>query len=389
MFPTISDLIKYFTGIYIPLPVQTFGFFMAISFAAAYFTTSSELKRKTDQGLVNFVQRTITKFKSVTPGAYITNCILNALIGFKLVEAILDYQSLVDNPQLFILSTKGSWIGLIAGGILGLVNTYRDALKLRGTTPETSINEVPAHELMWNITAIAGIFGLLGAKIFHNLEYLDELLNDPINALLSFSGLTFYGGLIVASFAVLYYTNKKKIPTLHMIDAAAPGLMLAYGIGRIGCHLSGDGDWGIVNASPKPKAISFLPDWMWSYKYPHNVLGEGIPIPGCEGPHCAALPMPVFPTPFYEAVMAIALFGLLWYLRKKISVPGVLFFLYLIVSGIERFAIEKIRVNSTYQIMGKAITQAEIISTIMVFVGIVFIAILVSRNKNGQQGTSS
>jgi prolipoprotein diacylglyceryltransferase len=197
---------------------------------------------------------------------------------------------------------------------------------------------------------------------------------------LSFSGLTFYGGLIVAAVAVLFYTHKQKIPSIHMIDAAAPGLMLSYGIGRIGCHLSGDGDWGIVSTNTKPNWLEFLPDWVWSFKYPHNVLNEGIPIPGCDGRFCNELPQGVFPTPFYEVIMAIGIFFLLWGIRKKITTAGVLFCIYLIFNGTERFLIEKIRVNSTYKIGQLAITQAEIISSCMILIGFVGI-IYLSRKK--------
>lgn len=156
----------------------------------------------------------------------------------------------------------------------------------------------------------------------------------------------------------------------HFADSAAPGLMLAYGTGRIGCHISGDGDWGIPNVDPMPSWMNFLPDWMWGYQYPHNVLSEGIPIPGCEGRHCMMLPEPVFPTPFYEAVLCIGLFFVLWSLRKQITVPGVLFSLYLILNGVERFFIEKIRVNTKYHIGSYEITQAEIISVVLIILGV-------------------
>jgi prolipoprotein diacylglyceryltransferase len=152
-----------------------------------------------------------------------------------------------------------------------------------------------------------------------------------------------------------------------MIDAAAPGLMLAYGIGRIGCHLSGDGDWGIANVAANP--IDFLPDWFWSYNYPNNVVNEGIPMPNCIGKHCFMLPQPVYPTPLYEAIAGIALFLLLWQLRKRITIAGVLFCIYLVVNGAERFLIEKIRVNSTYEIFGAHITQAELISSLFLIIG--------------------
>lgn len=380
MYPTISDFINDLFGFYFPLPIQTFGFFMAMSFAGAYHFTTKELNRKTAEGLLLRISRTVVKNKAIGIQDYTLNAISYGLIGFKVLEMFLDYEALTANPQAFILSLKGSIAGLLIGIGAGIYITYREAQAVKGKEEETVIEDVPASALMWNITAIAGISGILGAKIFHNLEYPNELIEDPIGALLSFSGLTFYGGLIVATVAVLYYTNKNKIPTLHMIDAAAPGLMLAYGIGRIGCQLSGDGDWGIVNLAPKPEWLSFFPDWVWGFQYPNNVLGEGIPIPGCEGQHCFMLPQPVFPTPFYEVIMAFLLFAGLWTVRKKIKAPGVLFAVYLIVNGIERFTIEKIRVNATYHIGNLEITQAEIISTILIIIGLSLIVILQKRH---------
>jgi len=204
---------------------------------------------------------------------------------------------------------------------------------------------------------IAAIAGILGAKLFHNLENLDDLLADPVGALLSFSGLTFYGGLICGSLAVLYYTRSKGIATVHLLDAAGPALMLAYGVGRIGCQVAGDGDWGIYNELPQPDWLLFAPEWVWAYDYPNNVLG-------------IELPAKVFPTPLYEAVLCIAMFGVLWFLRKRIQVAGVIFSIYLILNGVERFFIEKIRVNEMYTIMNWEITQAEIISTGLVALGI-------------------
>jgi phosphatidylglycerol:prolipoprotein diacylglycerol transferase len=382
MYPTISDLLKSLLGINIPLPIQTFGFFMAVSFVGAYYATASEMRRKTAEGFLKPVSKMVVKNKRITVSEYLFGIGGAAIIGFKVLEMILDYQSLVENPQAFLLSTKGSVAGLILGGIYGGYTVYKDALKVKGKKEEKVLVTVQPVDLMWNITAIAGIAGIIGAKLFHNLEYIEDLINDPIDALLSFSGLTFYGGLIVAAVAVLYYTRKHGIPSLHMIDAAAPGLMLAYGIGRLGCHLSGDGDWGIVNTSPKPSGLSFLPDWAWAYNYPNNVVNEGVLIPGCEGAHCYMLPQAVYPTPLYELVMALLLFAFLWNMRKRIIIPGVLFCVYLIVNGIERFMIEKIRVNSTYSIFGYQITQAELISSLMVVVGIVGILILVNRKKH-------
>jgi prolipoprotein diacylglyceryltransferase len=109
---------------------------------------------------------------------------------------------------------------------------------------------------------------------------------------------------------------------------------------------------------------------MWSFKFPHNVNNEGVPIPGCVGRWCNELPEPVFPTSFYETLMAIALFAILWGIRKKINIPGMLFSIYLIMNGMERFLIESIRVNSLYHIGGIAVTQAQLISSSLIILGI-------------------
>jgi phosphatidylglycerol---prolipoprotein diacylglyceryl transferase len=151
-------------------------------------------------------------------------------------------------------------------------------------------------------------------------------------------------------------------------------LMLAYGIGRLGCHFSGDGDWGIPSTSPPPPALAWLPDWFWSYDYPNNVIGSGQLFAGGFPGYSTHLVPPVYPTPLYESLAAFALFALLWAVRKHITRPLVMFGLYMMVNGFERFWIEKIRVNATYELFGRAVTQAEIISVLMFVGGAVLIA---------------
>jgi phosphatidylglycerol:prolipoprotein diacylglycerol transferase len=157
----------------------------------------------------------------------------------------------------------------------------------------------------------------------------------------------------------------------------------------MGCHFSGDGDWGINNLASKPEWMSFLPDWMWAYSYPNNVLNAGVPIEGCIGNYCNQLQIPVFPTAFYEIIMALSLFTFLWTIRRKIKIPGMLFGIYMMVNGIERFFIEKIRVNTKYIIFGNEITQAEIISLCLFISGAIIVWILYRNNKKQQLQSNS
>lgn len=381
MYPTLSDLLKDLFGIYIPLPIQTFGLFMGISFALAALTLYLELKRKEENGLLQDVTVKELKGRPATSGDLLYSSFIGFIIGYKLIYIISGYAEFVNDTQGFLLSVNGSLPGGIAGAVLFAWLKYREKEKDKLDQPIWEEKIIKPHQLVGNFTMIAAIAGILGAKIFHNLENLDELAKDPLDALLSFSGLTMYGGLIFGAIAVTWFGKKNGIKPIHLCDAAAPGLMLAYGTGRIGCHLSGDGDWGIVNLNPKPGFLSWLPDWAWAYNYPNNVLGEGIPIPGCEGRHCNMLTDAVYPTPFYEACACILLFFFLWSIRKRILQPGLLFSIYLLLNGVERFLIEKIRVNTEYHIGGFAITQAQIISFGLILTGIAGIIYIIRSKK--------
>ncbi|MEA2042767.1 MAG: prolipoprotein diacylglyceryl transferase family protein [Bacteroidota bacterium] len=370
MYPNLTEFFKRVFGWDIPLPIQSYGLFVALAFLGGVWILIKEFKRKEAEKIFKPYKYTET----VGEGAKLKDIIVSAavgfIIGFKLLYAILEYGAFVDNPQAFILSGDGSWWGGIILALVFGIYTYREKNKQKLDVPKKVEKILHPYELAGNILVVAGIFGLLGAKIFHNLEYYEEFLAHPWESLISFSGLTFFGGLIVGGIAVFVYLRKYNISGVHLLDVGAVVMSLSYALGRIGCQVSGDGCWGIENPAPQPEWLAWLPDWTWSFDYPHNILKEGVPIPGCTGEYCMHLSVPVFPTPMYETTMMLVVFGILWFLRKRIQIPGMLFSLYLIFAGFERFFIEKIRVNIPYKIMGADITQAEIISFVMALFGI-------------------
>ena len=381
MYPTISDLLKDLFGIYIPLPIQTFGFMLAISFLCAAYTLWLELRRKEKEGVLYSRIVQTEKGKPASAAQLSLSFLTGFLVGFKILYMVMNYDEFVNDTQGTLLSGKGNLAGGIILGTLFAYMRYRELEKEKLPVPELVKQEVYPHEMVGNFTMIAAVFGILGAKIFHNLENLDELRADPVNALLSFSGLTMYGGLIVAAAAMMWYGYRRGIHPLMLADANAPGLMLAYGTGRLGCQLAGDGDWGIVNLNLKPAALSWLPDWAWAYNYPNNVISEGIPIPGCEGRHCMMLPDAVYPTPLYEAVICIALFFVIWAVRKRFSVTGKLFSFYLLLNGTERLLIEQIRVNNEFRLLGMMVTQAEVIAVCLIITGITGLLVLKKTDR--------
>ena len=375
MYPTISDFLREVLGLNIPLPIQSYGFFVATAFLIGIWIVVKEMKRKEAEGIFHVITKKVYVGAKATVKELTISGIFGFVVGFKLVDAFLRYSEFVASPQDFILSTDGSWLGGFAFAALSIFMSWYEKNKLKLEKPAWQEKKVRPHQLAGNILVVAGIFGLLGAKLFHNLENLDDLIAHPIESLFSFSGLTFFGGLIVGAVAVTIYVKRNKIPPIHVFDIGAVTMPLAYAIGRIGCQVSGDGCWGIDNLNPKPGWLSWLPDWAWAYNYPHNIINEGVLIPACDWTHCHVLANPVFPTPLYETAMMLIVFGMLFSIRKKIKVPGMLFSIYIIFAGIERFLIESIRINNVFKIGGLEVTQAEMISVGLVILGIIGIFI--------------
>ncbi len=379
MYPNLYYLFKDLFGVEWPFlaVLQTFGFFVAVAFLTCAWVLSLELKRKDKEGVIpaEIIEREVGKKPTVQD--WIFNALLGFVFGYKLLGLITAGAEVASDPQGYLFSFKGSIVGGIAlAGVMGWLR-YSELKQQELPKPEMKKFRMPAYQRVGDITGLAAIGGIIGAKVFNALETWSDFIADPIGNLFSMSGLTFYGGLIGGAVTVIWYCRKHRIPLLHLLDTMATTMMLAYGLGRIGCQMAGDGDWGIVNLKPNP--FSWLPDWMWSFKYPHNVNSEGIAIPGCVGRYCAELPQPVWPTPFYETIICLILFAVLWMLRKRVGKPGVLFGIYLLFNGIERFLIEKIRVNTKYDLGFIHPTQAEIISTIMMIVALLWIWYFNSR----------
>lgn len=410
--------------------LNSFGLMVALAFIAAAMVLTAELKRKERLGLLVPREEMITVGKP----ASITEILLNALIGFlfgyKLLGLFLNKPDEIP-AQEYIFSKDGNIIGgLLIGAFLGWLKWY-DRNKQKLKEPENRMVRIWPHDRVGDIVILGLIFGILGAKLFDNLEHWDEFMSDPVGHIFSTSGLTFYGGLILAAIAICWFAHKKGIKVKHLVDAAAPALMIAYAIGRIGCQVAGDGDWGIYNSAyisnGQGKTIlsqpgdfenglqknasyflegkatdannrliqvtdriypslaevphkyfrgpSFLPKWLFAYSYPQNVNKDGILIPGNEEEHNRTLPLPVFPTPLYETILCTLLFLFLWAIRGIIKTPLVMFGVYLFVNGIERFLIELIRVNKRYLVMGFHASQAEIIALTLSLSGLILILI--------------
>jgi len=350
--------------------VNSFGFFVAIAFIVGAVILSNEMRRKSRQGLFQYSEMQVTVGKPASISELLLNFLLGFILGYKILALFILDSSATEDPQAFIFSTLGSWPAGIGLGLLFAGLKWYEKNKGKLPKPETRTVRIWPQDRVGEITIIALVFGLIGAKMFDIFENWSGFLKDPASYIFSPSGLTMYGGLICAALAIWVYAAKHKISFWHLNDSAAPALMLAYSIGRIGCQVAGDGDWGIRSyLANKP---SFLPDWMWSFNYPHNVNESGIPIPGCIGPkYCNQLEFGVYPTPFYEVIACFILFLILWSVRKRLKIPGLLFALYLMFNGVERFFIEKIRVNNRLDLFGFHPTQAEVISTLLFVSGLV------------------
>jgi phosphatidylglycerol---prolipoprotein diacylglyceryl transferase len=427
MYPNLYYVFKDWFGVeWKGLKIlNTFGLMVALAFVAAAIVLSAELKRREKLSLLHPSEETIVVGKPASILDLIFNAIVGFIFGAKLFGLLFNKAAEV-NTQEYIFSTNGNVFGgiIIAALLVGI--KWYDKNKQKLKVPERRSVRIWPHDRVGDIVIISLIFGILGAKLFDNFEHWDEFMSDPIGKLFSVSGLTFYGGLILAAIAVCWYAFKKGITISHLVDSAAPCLMIAYAVGRIGCQVAGDGDWGVPNSAYKSdafgnlslalpgdfdktlqenstyfltgkvkdslgrlfyvtdrtyptlqevphrniKGVSFLPKWLFAYSYPQNVNNDGIIIPGVKEDHYSVLPQPVFPTPLYETILCTILFLFLWVIRKKIKAPFLMFGIYLILNGIERFLVELVRVNKAYNVSGITLSQAQEIAVMLMIAGL-------------------
>ncbi len=233
------------------------------------------------------------------------------------------------------LYSFGAMMGL---GFLVAANLARRELRRRGLNPEL------ASTLLF-ATAAGGI---LGSRIWAIFNDWTVLVTDPMTALFGGAGFVWYGGLIGGAIAASAVFFQHGIPWLRGADCVAPGLALGQALGRVGCHLAGDGDWGAVTTVP------------WGVAYRESVIGWPYP----DG-------VLVHPTPVYEAVAYTVSFFLIWGFRRRFTADGSAFALYLVTAPAARFFIEFYRINPP---VFAGLTQAQLFSLALVAAGVLLFA---------------
>jgi phosphatidylglycerol---prolipoprotein diacylglyceryl transferase len=219
------------------------------------------------------------------------------------------------------------------------------------------------------IVTIAGIAGLLGARLYHVLETPKEFFADPWPMLFTRYGFAWFGGFLGGFVVLIILARRLKVPLLEFFDICAPAATVGYAIGRIGCLLSGDGDYG------RPTLLS------WGMAFPNGV------VPTTET--CVQQGWPatcrVHPTPIYEFMIWLAIAALLWHLGNRAlrgrMVSGEIFCAYLVFTGLARFWVEFLRINPR-SFFG--LTNAQAASLVSVVLGGVLYWRIKSRHSSAE-----
>lgn len=207
------------------------------------------------------------------------------------------------------------------------------------------------------IIGIAGLAGIVGARLYHVLETPHEFFENPWPLIFSRYGFAWFGGLIGGFLALILIARSEKIPVLEFLDTCSPAGCVGYAIGRIGCLLSGDGDYGIPTSLP------------WGMSFPNGV------VPTTDRVH---------PTPIYEFLAWMLIAFLLWKLGNSTiksgkRTGGIIFCHYLLFTGVARFLVEIIRINPR-SFLG--MSNAQTASVASVIFGIILLASLKKKNAS-------
>src|SRR5882672_4033717 len=245
---------------------------------------------------------------------------------------------------------------MVAAGLLAASYTLQADFRRRGL-----------HADAFLIIGIAGLAGIVGARLYHVLESPAEFFADPWPLLISRFGFAWFGGFLGGFAALLILSWRENMPALAFLDACSPAAAVGYAIGRIGCLLSGDGDYGAPTTLP------------WGMSFPNGL----VPTTGTWDPEshsgvCLKYGLPenctVHPTPIYEFLIWLAIAAFLWRLGKRAlngaGYKGEVFCGYLILTGIARFLIEFIRINPR-SFFG--LSNAQAASLVSILIGVILL----------------
>jgi phosphatidylglycerol---prolipoprotein diacylglyceryl transferase len=244
------------------------------------------------------------------------------------------------------------------------------------------------------ITVLAVVFGISGAKILYLIEEWRLFVRDPWGMTFSAGGLTWYGGFLLALLVVSLYVRAKRLPFMKVWDGLGIALILAYGVGRVGCHLSGDGDygrpthlpWGAIYSQGTAKPAVMLMDYFqrhpeerieWSYDS-LRVITAGQDRMGHYYSRFDEV-TPLHPAPIYELLLGCIGFGIMFWLRNRMHVDGMLFMVYVMLSSVFRFSVEFIRLNPR---LFAGLTEAQLFSIVLFSAAIIGLLILGRRTSS-------
>jgi len=251
---------------------------------------------------------------------------------------------MVVHPIIFSVGpiTVYSFGVMLAIAFLTAGSVVQRELDRKGLDPE-----VASSFVLW-----AAVGGLVGSRVFSLFDDWQGFVSDPLAFIFTGAGFVFYGGLMGGFATVSFVIWRRGLPWLRVTDCIAPGLAIGQSIGRIGCQLAGDGDWG------KP---STLP---WAMSYPNAIIGwerwvrdNGLPAD-----------VRVHPAPLYETFAYGLVFLALWWRRRSDHPDGSMLWLYLVLSGVVRFLVEFVRVNPP---LVYGLSEAQLISLALVAIGAV------------------
>ncbi len=263
-------------------------------------------------------------------------------------------------PEIHVLGVSLKSFGIVfACGFLAAGSILARRLRELGKPVDW------AYEMAFS--ALVG--GLVGSRLYFIIQNYSAVKHDLLGSLFSGSGLVWYGGVIGGAIAVLGWGAWRGMLTLGLLDLASVPLALGYAIGRIGCQVSGDGDYGkwcYHGATPVTCDGSKLP---WAMSYPHGTVPTP---PGVK----------VQPTPIYETLAMGLVAWWLWRMRDRFR-PGALFAFYLILSGLERLLVEFLRRNHRIVI---GLTAPQLESIALAIAGSIWLLLLARRGGLRSQG---